>query len=123
MAAATVTLLTSGTQALEGTGDAVDISNNAQVRMTISAAVDHGQDPDLSVWFETAPSSSGPWREIERVRMMPGSSSYPWNSAKRVVLPAADNFLKVAWSLRYRNATTPPQTFTLGVSGTAVVSA
>lgn len=121
MAAAALALLASASQNQTGTSDALDVSNHAQIRMTIAAAPDMGKRPQLDVWFDTAPAAAGPWREIEHVRM---SAANNWDSAKRVVLDDADAFVRARWALKYFiNWDGTPQVFTMGITGTGVVSA
>lgn len=128
MAAAAITVLASASQAQTGTSTPLDVSNNSQARVSIVTVVDLGKDPDLSVWFDTGPTSTGPWTEINLIRMLgidlPANGRYPYLLDRRVVLDLADKFIRARWQLRYtRNDDGTAKTFTMGITGTASVSA
>lgn len=124
MAAAELTLLSAGDHEQTGTTDPLDVSDHAQLRFTIAAHPDFGKHPQLDVTFQTAPAASGPWRQIAAVRMSSGSppgNDTAWDMKKRVVLAAADNFIRAAWALRDNDLS--PHTFAMSIVGTGVVSA
>lgn len=120
---ASITLLTYGAQSASGTSTPVDVSAAALLRLDVRATADLGKAPDLDVWIETGPTSSGPWLELNHIRygaLQPPTSPYAWQDSTRVLIGSADAFCRVRWSARAtRNSPDSNPQLLLGVTGTA----
>lgn len=116
----TTTLLATGAQAASGTGSAVDCSALAILRADIDlGATSLPGGGEVDVAFDHGPTASGPWTELQLVRMSTGNvqsnSDYYWPAGKRhVVLHGFDAFMRVRWTCK---ATWGSPALTLGVSG------
>ena len=119
----TVSLLAFGSQpspgegvakAVTGVGSAVDVSTLATLRLDIdTTGTNMGCDPDLEVYFDHAPTTSGPWTQFSMVKQ-----SHSFGPKKHVVLSGFDNAVRVRWQvLQYGNGSL---NFSLGVTGTGV---
>jgi hypothetical protein len=123
---AAITLLASGVQAASGSSTPLDVSAYAQIRGTIALTTDMGQECDVFVNVQVAPTSSGPWRDIVKKRFnsalrpsvpdyAPPVGNYPFT------IPDVDSFARVTWSaVATKNTKDGSPSLTLGVTGTTV---
>jgi hypothetical protein len=122
-----VILLASGAQAASGTSTPVDVSAFTQLRQTIAVATNPGQAPEIDVWIEMGPTSSGPFTPVTTRRYAYGSpgdsASAPPSDGKYICnLAPLDLFARVRWSARAtRNSGDGSLTvFMLSVTGTGL---
>lgn len=115
------TLLATGAQAASGTGSGVDVSALAILRCDIDlGTTDLPGGGEVDVAFDHGPTATGPWNELQLVRMCTGnvlgnSSDFYWPSGKRrVILHAFNSFMRVRWTAK---STWGTPTLTLGVAG------
>jgi hypothetical protein len=93
---------------IQGTGDAVDVSPHAVLRLTIAIDANLGASPQADLWIETAPASTGPWAIAWSRRMSTGvpagNGDAAWHPRPRAVIGAVDSFARLRWSVRGGNA-------------------
>lgn len=113
------TLLAAAAQAPSGTGSGVDCTALAVLRIDIDprgSVLPGGGELDVS--FDGGPTSSGPWTEMQTVRMQTGAqhgSTYEFPSTtRRVVLSGFDAFVRCRW---VATSMWPGLALSLGVSG------
>lgn len=115
-----------------GESTPVDCSALSDLRLTQRASFNAALLPDATIYYESGPTATGPWHVDRVVRMRSGRPHVPvdqpwldeeaWLSERRITLGAVDAFVRMRWSVEFRNWSDPKE-FSLGCSGTAVQSA
>lgn len=93
-----VEILAAGAKDANGTGDAVDVSAHACLRLDAVVNADLGQHPQVVITLETGPSASGPWSELVSQRLSAGANSgdpHAWRHRRWVVTP--DAYVRARW--------------------------
>lgn len=111
-------MLAAGAKADSGTGAAVDVTGAAALKLTAVMSADMSLAPSLRLLLETAPASTGPWREAwcqTFMASMGGTHSWP-ASGKQSIALTPDNFIRARWETKHRSNFNADSTVTCGLS-------
>lgn len=90
-----VELLAAGAKAPSGTGEAVDVSAHAQLRLIVDGrGTDLGRNPVARVWIETSRDGVSGWAVAHEVLFH--YSNLPFE-ARRINIGNVDAFARVRW--------------------------
>ena len=122
-----VELLAAGLKAPTGTGDAVDVSAHAQLRLVVDTrGTDMGRSPEAKVWIETSRDGVAGWKVAQEIPFLhhhSASDRYPFE-ARPVNIGDVDAFARVRWWSRANaNTADGDPALMLGVAGEGIPDA